>query len=252
MTIALYFFLVFAFCTLFTLEVIAPAAQASCDRRWMRIAGAVNMAGIACALVAGVLFQAWFTEHALVTLPQQWPSVLVGAVCFLTSSFVAYWWHRAMHRFDFLWRVFHQLHHSPRRIEALTAFYVHPLDSIAATFINSLCAYLVFGASATEAAWAILFAGLYNLLIHTDKPTPYWLGFWVSRPEMHRVHHKTDFHANNYGLPVWDLLFGTWENPRQPIAECGFSEGRDLEIYRMLKLQDVHASTATAENAAQR
>ena len=29
-----------------------------------------------------------------------------------------------MHQFDGLWRVFHQLHHSPSRIESLTAFYI--------------------------------------------------------------------------------------------------------------------------------
>jgi hypothetical protein len=28
-----------------------------------------------------------------------------------------YWWHRARHDLNFLWRVCHQIHHSPARIE---------------------------------------------------------------------------------------------------------------------------------------
>src|SRR4030095_12142645 len=40
--------------------------------------------------------------------------VIVGV---LAWSFVAYWWHRAEHRFDVLWRGFHQLHHSPQRVD---------------------------------------------------------------------------------------------------------------------------------------
>ncbi|WP_426174595.1 sterol desaturase family protein [Massilia sp. TWR1-2-2] len=32
----------------------------------------------------------------------------------------------AGHESDWLWRVFHQIHHSPRRLEAITSFYRHP------------------------------------------------------------------------------------------------------------------------------
>jgi sterol desaturase/sphingolipid hydroxylase (fatty acid hydroxylase superfamily) len=212
----------------------------------MRIAGVLNIVQIGFTLAAGLLFQQWFSANSLFTLPANWPDITVGALCFLTSSFVAYWWHRAMHKLDFLWRVFHQLHHSPPRIEALTSFYMHPLDGVAATFISSLCAYLIFGATANAAAWALLLAALYNLFIHADKRTPYWLGYLVARPEMHRVHHKTDFHANNYGLPIWDLMFGTWENPKQDVVHCGFSDDKSSRIFDMLKLRDVHINATTA------
>lgn len=117
-----------------------------------------------------------------------------------------------MHKFDLLWRVFHQLHHSPRRIEALSAFYMHPFDGMAATFLNAMCCYFVLGLNVYGTAVSLLFAALYNIYIHADLKTPYWLGFVLQRPEMHRVHYKYMHHAQNYGLPIWDLLFGTFNS----------------------------------------
>lgn len=39
------------------------------------------------------------------------------------------WWHRTMHRFDWLWRHTHQMHHSAERVDIWGAFWFHPLDS---------------------------------------------------------------------------------------------------------------------------
>src|SRR4051812_6247471 len=43
----------------------------------------------------------------------------------------------------------------PARIESLTAFYMHPFDGIAATLINAICAYGVFGSTAAGAGWGL-------------------------------------------------------------------------------------------------
>lgn len=239
MTIALYFIVLAAFSAAFTLEVIASASGAVCDKRWQLYAGALSLLQVAATLVAGLVFEDFFSAHALFSLPASFPAPLVGLISFLAASLLAYWWHRAMHRFDILWRVFHQLHHSPARIESLTSFYLHPFDAVAATLINALCAYLIFGASATAAAWGLLYAALNNLFIHVDLRTPYWLGGLLQRPEMHRVHHKRGFHAQNYGLPLWDLLFGTFENPRERVKECGFTPDSELLVKDMLLMRKV-------------
>lgn len=243
MTIALYFIVLAAFTVAFTLEVIGPASGASCDKRWRIYAGILNSVQVVATLVAGIIFAETFDAWALLPLSDSHPAPLVGLYSFFAASFVAYWWHRAMHKSDTLWRVFHQLHHSPSRVESLTSFYMHPFDGVAATFINALCAYLIFGASATAAAWGLLYAGLYNLYIHVDLRSPHWLGYVIQRPEMHRVHHKRDHHAQNYGLPIWDLLFGTFENPRKPIETCGFDVDKEYRIKDMLLMRDVHGGT---------
>jgi len=41
-----------------------------------------------------------------------------GFVGWLIGTFVFYWWHRIRHANGF-WQVFHQVHHSPSRIEVI-------------------------------------------------------------------------------------------------------------------------------------
>lgn len=241
MSVALYFIVLAAFSVIFTLEVIAPASGANCDKRWQFYAGALSLAQVGAAVGAGILFDDFFRAHALFNLPESLPAPVAGLISFLVATFVAYWWHRAMHRFDFLWRVFHQLHHSPSRIETLTAFYLHPFETIAATLLNALCAYLIFGLSATAAAWGLLYVALDNLFMHMDLRTPHWLGVVVQRPEMHRVHHKRNFHAQNYGLPFWDLVFGTFDNPRERVIECGFKPELEYRVKDMLLMRKLDA-----------
>jgi len=249
--IALYFIVLAAFSAAFTLEVIAPASGAICDKRWQIYAGVLSVVQVGTTLAAGIVFEGLFSQIALFTLPEGCPAPAVGFISFFVASFLAYWWHRAMHRFDVLWRAFHQLHHSPSRIESLTSFYMHPFDGIAATLINAFCAYLVFGASAEAAAWGLLYAALNNLFIHVDRSTPYWLCVVLQRPEMHRIHHKRGFHTDNYGLPVWDLLFGTFQNTRERVTECGFGPQAEHQIREMLLMKRVDADQALAVDARQ-
>jgi sterol desaturase/sphingolipid hydroxylase (fatty acid hydroxylase superfamily) len=61
--------------------------------------------------------------------------------------------------------------------------------------------------------------------------TPYWLGFIFQRPESHQTGH----HRHNYSdLPIWDLLFGTFDDPRDNPPSCGFSGTRETQLTRML------------------
>lgn len=73
---------------------------------------------------------------------------------------------------------------------------------------------------------------------HWNVRTPVWLGPFFQRPESHRVHHQRNYHTNNYAdLPVFDILFGTYENPLPPVAACGYGEDR---LEDMLAFRDVH------------
>ncbi len=226
--------------SVFTLEVIAPASKNNCDRRWLILASSINTLQIAVALAAGHFFHQWFAGHALFQLEGIVSPFVGGLLTFAFASFIGYWWHRISHLSPLLWRVFHQLHHSPARVESLTAFFAHPFDSVAAALISCLTAYLLLGLSVMSAAWAILFVSVFNIYIHSDTRSPRWLGYIVQRPEMHRVHHKFEHHAQNYGLPIWDMLFGTWANPAHYVEQCGFSPEKAAMIYEMLCFKDVH------------
>jgi hypothetical protein len=50
---------------------------------------------------------------------------LQGFVGWFVGTFFFYWWHRLQHIQGF-WVIFHQVHHSPARIEAIAAFYNSP------------------------------------------------------------------------------------------------------------------------------
>jgi sterol desaturase/sphingolipid hydroxylase (fatty acid hydroxylase superfamily) len=80
-----------------------------------------------------------------------------------------------------------------------------------------------------------------ELFYHWNVRTPRWLGPIFQRPESHRVHHKRGYHTNNYAdLPVLDIMFGTYENPRAPIGACGFTEDREDRFEDLLAFRDLH------------
>lgn len=239
MELLAYPFLALLFIAVFTREVIEPASRNACDRRWLILASGIGAASVVTALAVGYLLEAQLLRYALFPRIGHGPDVLVGLLSFLLTSFVFYWWHRALHRFDVLWRM-HQLHHSAARIEALTAFYAHPLDTAGAVILSALSSYLVLGASPVAAAIGLALTFATDLYLHADLRTARWLGYLVQRPEMHTVHHRYGHHAQNYGLPLWDLLFGTWSNPAEREARCGFDEDKGRRISDMLLLRDVH------------
>ena len=228
------------FVGIFCREVIAPASRNNCDRRWLILSLCVGIATVATTLTIGYVFGAKIKHNALFPVGGLLPDVVVGFLSFLVTSFIFYWWHRATHKSDFLWRVCHQLHHSAKRVEALTAFYAHPLDSAAAILISCFSAYIIFGAPPVAAGVSLLLTGGFDLFLHSDVRTPRWLGYFIQRPEMHTVHHAQNHHAQNYGLPIWDLLFGTWVNPENRVERLGFDDFKSARITDMLLFQDVH------------
>ncbi len=167
------------------------------------------------------------------------PVWLAGLFGYFVDSLFVYWWHRARHASDFCWRVFHQVHHSPHRLQAVTAFYAHPADFLFNTAMVNLVAYCLLGLNVQGAVWVSLWVGVLELWEHTNIRTPRWLGFIVVRPEMHQVHHERDVHASNYGLPVWDMLFGTYENSHRKVA-CGFDVAKEQRLLAMLACRDLH------------
>ena len=58
---------------------------------------------------------------------------------------------------------------------------------------------------------------------------------------MHRIHHRRDHHASNYGdIALWDMIFGTYDNPRAWKGHCGFDLAREQRVAEMLLCRDVH------------
>jgi sterol desaturase/sphingolipid hydroxylase (fatty acid hydroxylase superfamily) len=222
-------------------------------RPWPRVAGwwlrAVFLNGIevASVYVAGVLWDRWFAAHRLWSADALGPTggALVG---YLVITFVYYWWHRWRHASDFFWRWFHQIHHSPQRLEVVTSFYKHPFEIFANSVITSVILYLIVGVGPEAAAGAVLLSGLAELFYHWNVKTPYWMGYVFQRPESHCVHHQEGLHSYNYAdLPLWDMLFGTFRNPRRWQGRCGFGPENEHRLKDMLLGVDVNKLPAAAE-----
>ena len=169
-------------------------------------------------------------------------SGLWGAVPgILVYEFFHYWYHRAAHAWNWLWRAGHQMHHSAESLDAFGAYYLHPLDAALFTTIGSLVFFPLLGLSPEAGVVAALFLTFNAMFQHANISTPHWLGYIVQRPEGHNIHHARGVHRHNYSdLPVWDMLFGTFRNPRAlKETECGFYPGASGRVTEMLIGRDV-------------
>lgn len=201
---------------------------------------ALNGLQAASVYLLGTSLDDWWT--ALAPWHPNVGTLLGAGLGYLVITFVYYWWHRARHEVDWLWRTIHQLHHSPARLEILTSFYKHPLEIGLNAFLSAGVLYGLVGLSPQAGAIAVLVTGLAELVYHWNVRTPRWMGWFFQRPEMHCVHHERDRHTNNYSdLPLWDILFGTFENPARFDDDCGFAEHREAKLGAMLVGHDVNA-----------
>jgi len=203
----------------------------------------VNAVQLGIVMLAGLSWERWLSSASLLHLSPRLPPLAGGFIAYFIATFVFYWWHRWRHTVSFLWRGFHQIHHSPQRIELLTSFYKHPLEMTFNSILGSLLVYTLLGLSLEAGAIYTAFTALGEFFYHTSVRTPRWIGFVFQRPEMHRIHHQHGRHKNNYGDFVWwDMLFGTYENPKEFTATCGFDDAREQRLAEMLRFRDVHQS----------
>lgn len=232
-------FAAFALCYL--IERLNPGWKLPQVPTWTIRVLAINFVQLCVVIIAGFTWERWLSSRSLFGLSDVCGPVAGGAIAYFIATFIFYWWHRWRHRVDFLWTHFHQLHHSPQRIEVITSFYKHPLEMTVNSIIGALLVYTLLGLSPEAAGIYTLFTALGEFFYHTNIKTPQWIGYIFQRPEMHRIHHEYNKHTNNYGDIVWwDMLFGTYENPKEFKTSCGFDNGKEQRLVDMLRFKDVH------------
>lgn len=173
-----------------------------------------------------------------------WPTWAAVTAGVLVYELLGYAYHRAMHRFTPLWRLLHQMHHSAERLDAPSAFWFSPLDMAGWTLMLSIALALT-GLPAPAATLVILIVSFLAIFQHANVRTPRWLGYLIQRPESHTVHHAQGIHHYNFAdLPVIDMLFGTFRNPRGYEHATGFWHGASARVIDMLLLRDVSRPAA--------
>lgn len=163
-----------------------------------------------------------------------------AALGVLLQQLISYTWHRSMHNSAFLFRWFHQMHHSSERMDIWSAMIFSPLDVVGFALTGSLALALVAGVTPEAAVLAGALTTFAALFTHANLRTPPWLGYVIQCPENHSLHHERGVHAHNYAdFPLWDLVFGTFKNPKSWEGEAGYYDGASNRLGAMLIGRDV-------------
>lgn len=229
------------------LDMVAPARRFHTVPMW-RLRGAISaVLYFAIASYAPYLWADFLGQYQLIDasgLPL-WASIPIGL---LVAQFIQYWWHRALHSSDMMWRVFHQMHHSAERMDIWGALWFHPMDALGFTFAASFALTIPLGIDPLAGGIVAVMAGVADIFTHANLKTPRWLGWFIHRPESHGLHHQRGRHTGNFGvLTIWDQIFGTFENPRKWNGEAGFYDGSSARVAEMLMFRDVSEAKRPAE-----
>jgi sterol desaturase/sphingolipid hydroxylase (fatty acid hydroxylase superfamily) len=222
------------------LERVLPGRQLPNSKGWYIRALAINLCQLAITFATNELWLNSFAGFSIFHIAILKLPVLEGFIGWFTGTFVFYWWHRLRHKKGF-WQIFHQLHHSPQRIEALTSFYKHPLEILADSALSAVVMYVILGASLEGAFWFNFFAATGEYFYHANFKSPKWLKYFIQTPELHSIHHQLDVHSYNFSdLPLWDRIFGTYKDTNDFAEKCGFPNNNERKVWKMLLFKDVY------------
>lgn len=136
-----------------------------------------------------------------------------GILAFAFFDLAIYVWHRASHKYEWLWR-FHKIHHCDKSFNVSTGFRFHVFDLLLEivykcvfVIVIGVDAYLVLSIEIIE-LFFIFFHHANIQVPHEEK-----ISQVIITPFLHRAHHSTlrSEHDSNYGivLSVWDKIFNT-------------------------------------------
>lgn len=220
------------------LEALLPARRLPQIKGWRARALFVFVCYFYLSSYLPLFWGETLSRYRLFDLAGLNPFLAAGAGV-LIYELLVYVWHRTMHRVHWIWRSFHQMHHSAERLDSYGAFYFSPLDIVGFTFLTSVSMTLL-GLGA-EAIRYFLYATMFlSVFQHLNVRTPRWVGYFVQRPESHSVHHGRGVHQYNYSdLPLFDILFGTFRNPKEFVRESGFYDGASAQVAQLLLFKDI-------------
>jgi len=170
-----------------------------------------------------------------------WAGLLAAVILF---DFCNYWVHRAGHECAVFWAA-HAVHHQSQDFNLSIALRQGSAVSILGWIFFLPMA--IIGVPPKNFGIAAMVLLLYGYWVHTEHIGKLgWFDHVFSSPSNHRVHHAVNagYLDRNYGalLVVWDKLFGTFAEEREP---CIYGTVRPLESWNPLRaLLNVYATLA--------
>jgi len=242
---------------------LAPASRRERRRRTALMAKRVASVGGVASIVAGGI-AATSTWASRTTTEAMWkrrilpdlgggPLALAAAV--LGWDFLYYWNHRFEHTSRYMWAI-HVVHHSSEHYNLSTALRQPVAEAFGTYLPTGFLALAGIRPELVEQARGINL--LYQYWIHTDAIRRLGrLERFFNTPSHHRVHHGSNrqYLDRNHGsmLIVWDRLFGTFEEEREPVV---YGLTKNIETFNPIRvathehadlLHDVAQSTTWPE-----
>lgn len=222
------------FLAMLSIEALAPARPFANMRRWRWLGATFFMLTLLIGGLAPLLIPvSKLSAHSVLDLRAL--GLWGASIGLLATTFAGYWLHRAEHRYGWLWRATHQLHHSPPRVDMAGAYFAHPLEVLLKVAVSTVVASYLLGLTPLAASVVNTTVAALSLFQHWNIRTPRALGYLVQRPESHCVHHAVGDDGHNYSeLPLWDMLFGTFCNPASFEGAVGLQGGARPRLKDML------------------
>ncbi len=109
------------------------------------------------------------------------------------------------------------------------------------TLLGSICFALLIGITPQAITIVLLVTNFFAIFQHANIKTPQWVGYIIQRPEAHTVHHAKGIHKYNYSdVSIFDIIFGTFNNPKSHEYDTGFYQGATGKIKDMLLFRDIN------------
>ena len=155
-------------------------------------------------------------------VPVHFPDGLAGSILqtlsfFFVFDFFFYGWHRAQHRFQWLWAQ-HRFHHQEQWLNVTTVHRYHFTEELFRAFVIYLPMSIVFDFKPVTVVWFWTMFTLWGYWIHMNVRIHLGpVGRWISGPQFHRLHHTPEFGNRNFAafFPFWDRVFGTYVHPQR-------------------------------------
>jgi len=179
--------LILALGVLMILERVFPDQQLPHVPGWWTWVLMINVFQLFAVVLATYTWEKWLQNTSYFTsvtgfhLRDHVSSAAGGLIAYLINTWLFYWWHYARHHVWILWILFHQFHHSPKRIETITSFYKHPLEIVLDSQLMAILLYSVLGLTHESSIVLSMFSGIGEYRYHMNMKTSALSGYFFQR-----------------------------------------------------------------------
>jgi len=158
---------------------------------------------------------------------------------------INYWWHRSLHRFNFLMN-FHNVHHTDQLLDTSSALRFHFIEVLIGHLFK-LPFIILFGIPVIS---LLLYDVIFNINVYfhhsnirINRKVDLILSKVIVTPYLHRIHHSLKWKESNSNfssfLILWDKVFGSFfpqgEQSTPKYGVPGYNDKKYQTFYYMIK-----------------